>query len=252
MHCAPSSEEINLACLIMSGNMTHASLVTGGPGLLLVLAVAGYSGRRWKCQETDIPICYYHLEPWIPDSGVRSVFPTTPFDSSLLLFADGARLLACNRHQLLRVYTENIFLRCNVLKVIDETLDCQSDTLLENSNSVARDHLASERTFLAYVRTSLAVVSAGVALSQMLIIQLNQHPHQRIGVFASLLGAAGISLGLAILFTGRSRYFAVQSALMDGKFPVSRVGASLIALALALLVLLTFIMIFVYQKDMVS
>ncbi|KAF4608161.1 hypothetical protein EYR40_000505 [Pleurotus pulmonarius] len=138
------------------------------------------------------------------------------------------------------------------VEVIDETLDCQSDTLLENSNSVARDHLASERTFLAYVRTSLAVVSAGVALSQMLIIQLNQHPHQRIGVFASLLGAACISLGLAILFTGRSRYFAVQSALMDGKFPVSRVGASLIALALALLVLLTFIMIFVYQKDMVS
>lgn len=43
-----------------------------------------------------------------------------------------------------------------------EAHDCQSPTLLENSNSVARDHLASERTFLAYVRTSLAVVSAGV------------------------------------------------------------------------------------------
>lgn len=34
--------------------------------------------------------------------------------------------------------------------------------LLENSGSVARDHLASERTFLAYVRTSLALASAGV------------------------------------------------------------------------------------------
>ncbi len=33
---------------------------------------------------------------------------------------------------------------------------------LENSGSVARDHLASERTFLAYVRTSLAISSAGV------------------------------------------------------------------------------------------
>lgn len=33
---------------------------------------------------------------------------------------------------------------------------------LQNSGSVARDHLASERTFLAYVRTSLAIVSAGV------------------------------------------------------------------------------------------
>lgn len=33
---------------------------------------------------------------------------------------------------------------------------------LENAGSVARDHLASERTFLAYVRTSLAIASTGV------------------------------------------------------------------------------------------
>lgn len=36
---------------------------------------------------------------------------------------------------------------------------------LENSGSVARDHLASERTFLAYVRTSLTMSSAGVGTS---------------------------------------------------------------------------------------
>ncbi len=34
--------------------------------------------------------------------------------------------------------------------------------ILANSGSVARDHLASERTFLAYVRTSLAIASTGV------------------------------------------------------------------------------------------
>lgn len=33
---------------------------------------------------------------------------------------------------------------------------------LQNSGSVARDHLASERTFFAYVRTSLGIVTAGV------------------------------------------------------------------------------------------
>ena len=37
--------------------------------------------------------------------------------------------------------------------------------VLENTGSVARDHLASERTFLAYVRTSLAFASAGVGAS---------------------------------------------------------------------------------------
>ncbi len=33
---------------------------------------------------------------------------------------------------------------------------------LENSGSVARDHLALERTFLAYMRTSLAMAASGV------------------------------------------------------------------------------------------
>jgi uncharacterized membrane protein YidH (DUF202 family) len=34
--------------------------------------------------------------------------------------------------------------------------------ILTNSGSVARDHLALERTFLAYVRTSLVTASTGV------------------------------------------------------------------------------------------
>ena len=38
---------------------------------------------------------------------------------------------------------------------------------LQNTGSVARDHLASERTFLAYVRTSLAFASAGVGASSL-------------------------------------------------------------------------------------
>lgn len=36
---------------------------------------------------------------------------------------------------------------------------------LQNTGSVARDHLSSERTFLAYVRTSLSFSSAGVGTS---------------------------------------------------------------------------------------
>ena len=37
---------------------------------------------------------------------------------------------------------------------------------LENNGSVARDHLASERTFLAYVRTSLGCATMGVGTSK--------------------------------------------------------------------------------------
>jgi hypothetical protein len=36
--------------------------------------------------------------------------------------------------------------------------------VLKNHGSVARDHLASERTFLAYVRTSIAIASVGIGM----------------------------------------------------------------------------------------
>src|SRR2546423_77215 len=38
---------------------------------------------------------------------------------------------------------------------------------LENKGSVARDHLALERTFLAWLRTSLAFASIGIAVTQL-------------------------------------------------------------------------------------
>lgn len=38
---------------------------------------------------------------------------------------------------------------------------------LENKSSVARDHLANERTFLAWFRTSLSLTSIGIALAQL-------------------------------------------------------------------------------------
>ncbi|KAK9900860.1 hypothetical protein P389DRAFT_18668 [Cystobasidium minutum MCA 4210] len=41
------------------------------------------------------------------------------------------------------------------------------DLTLDNVGSVARDHLANERTFLAWMRTSLALSSIGVAITQL-------------------------------------------------------------------------------------
>lgn len=38
---------------------------------------------------------------------------------------------------------------------------------LENKGSVARDHLANERTYLAWLRTSLSLTSIGVAITQL-------------------------------------------------------------------------------------
>jgi uncharacterized membrane protein YidH (DUF202 family) len=41
---------------------------------------------------------------------------------------------------------------------------------LENKGSVARDHLANERTYLAWLRTSLSTISVGIGKYQPLSI----------------------------------------------------------------------------------
>ena len=46
---------------------------------------------------------------------------------------------------------------------------------LENSGSVARDHLASERTFLSYMRTSLAIASSGVGESSLFLFRFGAY-----------------------------------------------------------------------------
>ncbi|KAJ7441948.1 hypothetical protein B0H11DRAFT_499615 [Mycena galericulata] len=117
---------------------------------------------------------------------------------------------------------------------------------LENAGSVARDHLASERTFLAYVRTSLTIASAGVALAQLLTIsdRLKTQilaPIKPFEMYARPLAAASIVLGLYVLVVvGVSRYFAIQAALTQGLFPATRFRIGFIALALAGIVTVVF------------
>ncbi|KAJ2489380.1 hypothetical protein IWW37_004058 [Coemansia sp. RSA 2050] len=123
---------------------------------------------------------------------------------------------------------------------------------LDNKGSVARDHLANERTYLAWVRTSLSLVTVGVAIRQLyrVAVDLNHGSDSTSSVGTSLedarnrdplagkvLGTSFVSLGMAFVFVGLYRYFHSQYLMTKGKFPVSRlmVGACAIA-TLALLV----------------
>ncbi|KAK0200153.1 hypothetical protein DFS33DRAFT_1359288 [Desarmillaria ectypa] len=115
---------------------------------------------------------------------------------------------------------------------------------LENHGSVARDHLSAERTFLAYVRTSLLLASTGVALVQLLSIAINTVSFSPTSAimqgYAKPLGATTVLLALGILAVGVSRYFSIQVALTQGKFPVARTVAVIITGCMATLVALLF------------
>lgn len=58
---------------------------------------------------------------------------------------------------------------------------------LENKGSVARDHLALERTFLAWLRTSLAFASIGIAITQLFRLNIiAQNQPQRFSIASTL------------------------------------------------------------------
>ena len=57
--------------------------------------------------------------------------------------------------------------KSRVIEWFKSTSEKYGSVTLENKGSVARDHLALERTFLAWLRTSLAFASIGIAVTQL-------------------------------------------------------------------------------------
>ncbi|EJU03135.1 hypothetical protein DACRYDRAFT_50142, partial [Dacryopinax primogenitus] len=91
----------------------------------------------------------------------------------------------------------------------------------------ARDHLALERTWLAWTRTSLSIASTGVALVQLFALSSqnsgNTNPvGQKIMRVAKPLGAVVIAFAFLTLVVGSARFFRVQYALTQNTFPPAR------------------------------
>jgi uncharacterized membrane protein YidH (DUF202 family) len=96
-------------------------------------------------------------------------------------------------------------------------------TLVENTGSIARDILATERTFLAWARTGLGFVGAGSALFAAYHRQSDNITEEvpiNIVQASALLIANG---GFLLVFATR-RYLTVVSALKQGRFLVDTRG----------------------------
>ena len=102
------------------------------------------------------------------------------------------------------------------------------DDDIENVRSTARDHLANERTFLAWVRTALGIMGFGVLLEKLTESQ---------GWIATLEAVVLVSYGALILVYSIYRYKVINERLREGRFPVAKQGPFLIAL-LAILVMI--------------
>lgn len=93
--------------------------------------------------------------------------------------------------------------------------------MIEDSNR-ARDHLANERTFLAWVRTSVAIVVFGFAIGRFAIAMrqltaLQGHASRTTGI-SVVMGMISILAGVVMMIAGGARYRKTRALLDEGKF----------------------------------
>jgi uncharacterized membrane protein YidH (DUF202 family) len=96
-----------------------------------------------------------------------------------------------------------------------------SSTVL-NKGSTARDHLANERTFLAWGRTGLGFVGAGTGLFTAYSLNSSPNTISSADVVPSclmLIMNGGVFVGFSLW-----RYVNIQEALKAGNFIITRAG----------------------------
>ena len=104
-------------------------------------------------------------------------------------------------------------------------------TPIANTGSVARDHLANERTFLAWTRTGLGFVALGVALERFNAMealptplpQFEQEQTKRSAIFLVASGSSCVTYGTL-------RYFSNLRLLHKGLFRPNIAGVALVML----------------------
>ena len=95
--------------------------------------------------------------------------------------------------------------------------------MTENSNANrASDHLANERTFLAWVRTGAAIVVFGFAIGRFSIAMrqltaLQGHAVKSVGL-SVIMGSFTIVAGVALVVAGLVRYRRTRAQLNSGTF----------------------------------
>jgi uncharacterized membrane protein YidH (DUF202 family) len=116
--------------------------------------------------------------------------------------------------------------------------------IYKNTGSVARDHLASERTFLAWTRTGVGFVALGIAVERFSQFDALNPQHaldkdddrrKEDERNSQILVGTLMSLGSGCIVYATGRYFSGLKALERGEFRPAYRGVAVLGVAMAFL-----------------
>ena len=133
---------------------------------------------------------------------------------------------------------------CNTDTTTSDALSPTTPSVKSSPN--LSDHLANERTFLAWIRTSIAVIGLGFVVSKFsvwlreLSARLNEPTQPRHTRLSLPLGIAMMVAGASLALVASWRYRRVQSAIESGepgggRHTVTLVSVLVLAIAAALI-----------------
>ena len=109
------------------------------------------------------------------------------------------------------------------------------------SDKKATEYLANERTFLAWIRTCIAVISLGFVIARfgVWLRELAARIDPKIGIqgtkFSLLVGVAMMAFGSVLTCLAAWRYHAINRAIERGEYEVDRGLVIMVTLSVALL-----------------
>lgn len=82
----------------------------------------------------------------------------------------------------------------------------------------ATDHLANERTFLAWVRTAISLLGFGVLIARLHLTEAGAVPVSSAGAHSGRLGLAFAGAGLLTLFLAAWQYSRTRRMIDTGEY----------------------------------
>lgn len=151
-------------------------------------------------------------------NNVTSIFVSSvPYVDSHLPYAEGTELDAYPTRTDSRSFPEPVLGDKTRKAWLRDLWQTEVSVLVEPR--ACRDHLANERTFLAWLRTSVALSMMGIFTTQLFILQASHLPNMNLSFFVLgvPLGSLCQAAALMNMFIGAYRFWRHQSAMVKGQ-----------------------------------